>query len=550
MILNTGTEFITINPNNNETLYFKWTLEELHLLNKQGNNVYFILNDFESKRTTNDLIWFKWIWIDLDMQSKDTKTSFQWPISDVLTLCNEKLWFLPTKINRTYKWFHILFKLSPDLYLLDKEQYVSLYKEINKRLGWDDKMKDITWILKVDGFIDNKKDREGFVIKNEFTNMDNEINTKIAEKILWQTIKFDTKRIEDYQTKTLKKDRSNNMIEDIDALDFINSINNNNDVFKDIYIKVNGDNIWDTSGLKIYNDGGIHRIKDFSGKNRHGNRLFLYNYVIKELMWITDFKEKESAKKIWKIMGFLSNEFGIKFNKSLSKKPITNSFIEQTFRNNKMELDDEVYKELTHQKLVETYNATFSNNSDRWMILKVIVWLQKYEQENKLNFMKGEWVDEEKFLKTLNLSNKTENKQKIRHYLLSLSYIKMEVPVEETIWNNRLVKWFKYKNIYEYWLGKDRFWKIYYNIKMFLKPKKKIFLPTEILSLKQWNHFNLAYTITTWIEEFKTITIPMEEIYLKLETENIKTIKEFCEKIKSRNIIKWYEINKSNIKFW
>jgi hypothetical protein len=55
------------------------------------------------------------------------------------------------------------------------------------------------------------------------------------------------------------------MFEDIDALDFIKSINENNDVFKGINIVIHKDNSIDnTSGLKIYNDNGFHRIKDFS----------------------------------------------------------------------------------------------------------------------------------------------------------------------------------------------------------------------------------------------------------------------------------------------
>lgn len=448
MILNTNTDLMIMNPMTGDINYFNDTPEVLRNVNKEGYNVYLILNDFESKRTSNELIWLKWFWIDLDMQDSDVPTPYQWQLNDILDFCKKKLWFLPTKINRTFKWFHLFFKLSDELYSLDSEQYVNSYKYINKILWGDPKMKDVTAILKVDGFIDNKEGRKWFVIKNEYFNNENIVSVENIKSILWCVAKFDTKRIELFQLKTIKRGRNNNMFEEIDCLDFINAINNNNDAFKDIHIEVNGSDIDDTSGLKVYNDNWIHRIKDFSGKNRFGNRLFLYNYVIKEVMWITDFKVAKKTKfkddnekkeydlkvkgieKIGKIMGFLSNEFGIKYNKGLDEKPIVDSFMLFNLENKTFDIINPEDK--LDMEVMTKFNNYIMKDIKVWDdLMRVATALNYFCHQNWLDIKRKFEIKENELLSLIWLSNKTENRKNLRILLKLLSVLEIWNKIEK-----------------------------------------------------------------------------------------------------------------------
>lgn len=570
MILNTNTDIIIMNPTDNDDIsYFNWDNSELSAINKQGKNIYFILNDFESKRTLGDLIWFKWIWIDLDMQDSSVKIPYKWPSKDILDICNSKLWFLPSKVNRTFKWFHIFFKLSGDLYSLDREQYVVLYKHISKVLGGDPKMKDITAILKMEGFIDNKEGRKEFVIKNEFldlknNDMRNEITTDIVRNIIGETPKSDTKRIEDFQTRTLKRERNNGMFEDIDALDFIKSINEDTNAFKDVNIIVHWDNsIDETSGLKIYNDNWFHRIKDFSGKNRFGNRLFLYNYVIKEVMWITEFKvdkktkfkddnEKkeydlkvEGVEKIGKIMWFLSNEFWIKYNKGLDKLPIYDTFIEIWLQKNEFILQkDWVWIDID---IVENFNNLIVGVEKKGEIQRVIMWLNTLVLNNNLDIRKWIQIGEKEFLKTIWFSEKWANVLHLRELVLLLSKLTFTENVLATDWTKRREE--KFINLFDFSILHSN-WKnpTEYKIKSNYSPKKKIWISPWIFELfKKPEHFYLATTIQSKVSEFWGCNLQLDKTMEQLWVSHKRYITWILKIMKEQKMLNKYEISWNTI---
>lgn len=561
MILNTNTQIMIMNPQTEEISYFNDTKKELLSKNKDWYNIYYILNDFKSKRTLWDLIWFKWIGIDLDMQLSSVSTLFQWPIDDVFKLCQDKLWFLPSKINRTFKGFHIFFKLSGDLYSLDREQYVILYKHINKVLWGDPKMKDITAILKMEGFIDNKEGRKEFVIKNEFLDNKNILWVKEVENILWETIRSDTKRIEDYQISIVKKDRNNGMFEDIDALEFIKSINEDNNAFKWVNIEVKNNWIVWTSGLKIYNDNGIHRIKDFSGKNRFGNRLFLYNYVIKEVMGIEEFKvpkktkfkddnEKkeydlkvEGVEKIGKVMGFLSNEFWIKYNKGLDTLPIYDAFVEYNIQKNNFVLLEQ--GKGLDISIVENYNKLIETIWKKWEIQKLIIWLNLLINKENINATWKFRIKEKELLEYMWLSNKTEFVEKNRGLMLLLSNLNFEATSILEDWRKKVsyIRLFDFSIIHSKWKLPTE-----YELKINYPIKKKIWIGEHLPSLfKKPEHFYFATTISSKLSEFGWCNFNVEEIMWNLWISQKKDLKKILDKMKDNNYLKEYSFKNDTV---
>ena len=181
MLLNSKTEFFWIyfwKDTNLKDKYFE--KKDIKKANKEWYNIYSVLNDFTDRRAISDIVWFNAIWIDLDY--------FNGTLQDILDNCENLLWFYPTKVNKTFKWFHLFFDLDENLYEMDENDYVELYDKINKYLGWDPKMKDITAVLKTEWYIDNKDDRN-FEIYNVFKDWQN-IWKEELELFLWRTLKF------------------------------------------------------------------------------------------------------------------------------------------------------------------------------------------------------------------------------------------------------------------------------------------------------------------------------------------------------------------------
>ena len=83
--------------------------------------------------------------------------------------------YINNKINETYKWYHIFFDFSKELEYLTLDSYRELYNFINSNLWGDSNMRDVTWILKVEWFLDNK-DGRSYEITNIYNNPANKLN--------------------------------------------------------------------------------------------------------------------------------------------------------------------------------------------------------------------------------------------------------------------------------------------------------------------------------------------------------------------------------------
>lgn len=543
MILNSITYFILMNPKDKDDVLYvneePWidTNTILTQKNKEWYNIYIILNDFDKKRTEGDLIGFKTIWIDLDMQENTIVGEYNWDYKSILSLCKNKLWFYPTKINKTYKGFHLYFDLDSSLYSMEREQYIKLYKHINKVLGGDPKMKHITGVLKSEGFNDNKGDRK-FIITTEYTN-DIRISKKQIECILWEEIIEDTKRIEDYEIKVLKKERNTNMFEKIDCLDFINAINNNSYIFNGIKINITWKSIDGTSWLKIYKDESwFHTIKDFSGKNRFWNSKFLYNYVIKELMWIIDFKDIQNKEQIGKIMWWLSSEFWIKYNKGLSEKPIHNTFMEMAIQKNEVTLPKSLHWDIW-EKMFKMYDEYLTDSGMKGEVKRCTILLNNYCIDNNLNLNNWIIIKENDLLNAFWYWIDSKNKKHISDTMDFLNWLLFPYTTDDKdIWKARgVVKVFDILRTVSPWLP------VVYKIKSNFHPKKMIWInPESMKKIKEPWHFNFLMIVKSSIQEFWSCNLNIKKTLEELNLSEVRGIKRILDKFKEEWYIKEYSI--------
>jgi hypothetical protein len=202
---------------------------------------------------------------------------------------------------------------------MEKEDYVSLWNIINNYWKGDPLMKIITAILKVPGVYDLKNKRN-FKIQKLYDEKRNIIGEESVSILLKKKITYDLKRKEHFEIKEAKKKRNKKLVDSIDAIDFIESIN---EYFFNYPIHLGEGSvnkfIDDSDGLTVYlKRNGKSEIKDHSytkgGKLlRAGNYNFLFNYFWR--------KHKEKISII-KIMFFLQKRYNIHLNASVNKVPI------------------------------------------------------------------------------------------------------------------------------------------------------------------------------------------------------------------------------------
>jgi len=169
----------------------------------------------------------------------------------------------PSKVNATYKGYHLFFRLSQDLYDLDSQDYEDLYECINNLLGGDEAMKSITGVLKMENTIDIK-DGRNYTIKTKLLDTKARLSKKKVEEILGREINLDTKRKESYKAKKEKRKRNVDFINDLDSKDFLVNFNK---YFPDKEIKIRR-NLYETGGIRLFKYKGKYNIKDFTKKSR------------------------------------------------------------------------------------------------------------------------------------------------------------------------------------------------------------------------------------------------------------------------------------------
>lgn len=489
--------------------------------NNKWFNIYNVLNDFILKRDEQHLLYFNYLWFDIDSNNI-------W-LNEIIKLSQDKLNLIPYKINKTYKWYHVYYKLSDNLKLLDKEQYKELYKIINETLEWDQNMKSITWILKDEWYLDNKIDKltqvnRNFIIKSLYLN-DNKENDTIQATDIKRLLKQEIIIDNDREQKLLKlidnKEFKSNRIEQIDALEFINLLNK-----KYFYnIKINNENnIDDTNWLKLYYDTNtkLNTIKDFSWKNRFWIKHFYYNYVsnLKNL-WKDD-----KNLEFWKIL----REFWINWNETKAKTKIETQIILWT-RNK------EFFIEKSENNLINSINKSILEKEDLYEIIHLLVSI-RYLTENE----KETIVKEKELLETIWIVYNTKNKNKIRSLLLKLSYVKKEITRKELL-ENKIVNITKNDNIFEYETIKDNKWSISYrfNIKNLWLNLTNI--DEDLFNIKDSKKFVWALLLKDNVNinrNWRQLTVSLKELKEQLWVETEDWVLQRLKSYKKEKIIKEY----------
>lgn len=494
--------------------------KELKEYNKLGYNIYFILNDFYEKRTIENVVWFNYFWIDLDY--------FKGDVEDILENCENLLWFIPSRINKTYKWYHLLFELDENLYNLDTVQYQEIYKRMNEYLDWDVQMKDITGILKQEGYIDNKWERN-FEITCVFNNNQN-IWFEEVELFYWQPLKF-VDRAEKFKVKSEKKKRASDMLMKIDWLSFIKSINNNPNVFNNIKISVDWGKIDWTSGLRLYEKSWFNIIKDFTDKKRFGNRFFLYNYIIKEKLWITDYSKKESKVILNKIMWWLNSEFWISYNRKLNMLPLVDAKFQTNMNKNTLVLED--WKGLDVD-ILNDYNTMVLSFWKKWEIEKLITAINMLVYKNDLDLNKGIMIKEKDLIEVMGLSMFPENIKQLRRNILLLSNLNtLDIFIDWLTWMTEK----KYRRLFDFsileknWVAKRN-----YNV------NKKLYVWENLIAMfKKSEHYHLAHTISTTISQFWSYSFNLPQTMDNMWIKDKRVILWILDKMKEEGYVKWFE---------
>jgi len=506
---------------------FKYLKENRHSdlldINKKGFNIYEILNDFYSERKENNVVGVNMIWIDLDYYSKG--------ISELLEECDRLLWFLPVKVNITYKWYHLYFSLDSELYSMELNSYKKLYSKVNSLLSGDTKMRSVTGILKVEWFKDLKDSRD-FIIRNIYSNEDNLIFKRQIEKLLCEKVKFNLEREEKYKDRILKKERNNSLFKDIDWLDLIKEINNSlyNWLFtKEITISKTG-KIDKTNWLKLHNINWFYEIKDFSGKGRHWIKWFLFNYVLKN----EEFENKN-------LFRWLSESFWIKLNKWIkTHKPIYDSMFETSLQKNTFELtkDEEIEVEV-----LEAYNNTLIDLWTKWWLQSIVIWLNLYCEENKFDLTNYIDISENSLLDILGYSKSDKNKKNLRKNLLLLSNLNIPLTVRRE--DGNVIT--RYKRLFEYWIYR-KWKKVYFEIRRTIKNKKKLWIsPNTLKVIKKPERISLAITIQSNISQFWSCNLNTEKVCKDLKIKSSLQIRELLKKMKDEKMIKEFSFSKTTI---
>ena len=460
------------------------TLKQLTELNNSWFNIYKIINDFYSSRTEKNLIHFNKIGIDLDYYDKEL------PI--LLSEIKEKLWFLPNKINKTFKWYHIFFDIPWKYNLISFDNYLKLYDYINSYIWWDKAMRDITWILKVEWYLD-LKDNRNYLIENKYNNSENNILTsEKIEEIIWEEINLDLNRQEEYILKINKKENNKKRINSIDALDLIQTLNN--DFWYNIKIKDNW--IEWTDGLKLYKEDWIYSIKDFSNKSRYWNQNFLLNYVLEN-----ENKDDKMKKYVMILSKFWIN---LQENYSPSKFPL---FYLLWFKK------DDVVNDVNNKIMW----------NEKWLLLKLLISYNYLINKNKSN-----WVEIKDIIELLWISNSSTSRDKIREWFIKLSYLKIKI-VKNELQNNKIVKVEHFKNLIDLKIINNTLIKL-----DTINFTNLINVNLELLKIKNDNKFYFSLILTSNLQKFKKFKISINELleitwfssYDKLREKYLKPLKD------------------------
>ncbi len=455
----------------------------LQLENQKWYNIYYILNDFYNNRSEKNIYKFNQIWIDLDYCDLS--------LEELLKDIKLKLNILPFKINKTFKWYHVIFNLESSLKLINTTIYKELYKYINTKLWWDKKMKDITSILKVEWYIDHKDNRK-YLITNVYINKDNKITSAIAENILKKDLIFDTDREKKIEEKIKNKKIRNTRIENIDWLELISYLNK---IPKYSWITIINNWIKWTTWLKLYEEDWKTTIKDFSWKGRYWISWFLLNYILKDLDNLTKMSEYAKILSIFWIKlreNYQPTKFPLMYLLWLKKDDIVDDL------NNKI-----IWK-------------------DKWFIMKLLISINYI-----LNNTEEEYIEEKSIIELLKLSKSKNSKDKIRKWLIQLSTLKIKLEKKELIEDKIYNKEF-FKNIVDLEIIKDNRWVRKYKVKF--------------LKIKDDNKFYTGLILTSNVEKTWKYKIKIDELKKLTWVDNYNMIRErYLLPYKKEKLIKWYK---------
>ena len=545
-------QFIALNPEGGEPKIFSsYKEKEFKLLNSSWYNIYEGINSFIWKKRTITSIWeFRGIWIDFDVGVNRKYNS----LKELLSYISMKIGILPTNINETYKGYHLLFELQKDLFYITKENYFSLYKYINETIWGDIKMRDITWVLKVPGYIDVKNNRN-YEIVTIYNNPMNKITLSYLEE---NNIKVEYRNKEKLIKKDIKTDRNLQDVENLDAKAVIEKINElhgkNHYLFKkEIKLIPQGNNLFwidNTDGLKLQLNVQKNKweICDYSLRTRSGVGKFIYSYYCK------DIKEDSVKHNIYRI---LLKEFWIKppmgsdkqslpfnmvlwFQKEEPKKDMDNiRFIE-----NLESIDN--FSDL----IIEINKRTLSNPA----LLRILFSIYSIWVCNELNSSE-KIVWEKEMIEFLWIKDDGENRTALRTFIIELGTLNYtEKVVTKINWNEFDEQIVRRMFDISFLTSKD--WK---NKKFFKITNKRAFnvvkyLPKDIVLLDKWinnyKYFWLAVKIKVDVEHHKVCNLTEKDLisYLKIESSNKnqiqKTIKHGLDLLKNTSNLINYEKDK------
>lgn len=468
-------------------------------------NIYQIVNQFYwFRRIENEIYKYKYLAFDIDV--KDFNADF----NNILNLTGLK----PSKINKTYKWFHVWFKLDKELEFMSIESYQSIWKIVNTKLWWDPMMKSTTWILKAEWFIDIK-DNRNFKINNIYKNRKlkvslNDLKTNFPDiKIEFREEQFINDKIE----KSKDKRFTRWLIEDFSFEELLEQIK--------LWLKFNEDK------QHIYNE--IRKF-DFNNANKKKSNIY---FIINQFLQIWNYKEEELDYVFWIYWSLLAYLSWIHPNIKLKNRILVPQKLWICLKDNSF-------------KISNNANNIKSADVKRFFIALYACIKINENKVNKLNTNKFE-IAENVFIKDyLNLYVDSKNKAKFRLLLESINSFGM--PLIGSKWN--IVSYIKPFNInISNWKNRTTL----FSVELLRDDLFKRYTPykKELLNIKTLTHFELGLDICTRIDRFNYIDYSYDYLFnilwLNQSTvkENKKKLKLTLSKLKKLWLFAKVEYNKS-----
>lgn len=549
--------FLALNLSDKEEskTFTDYNEEILREYNQNGFNVYKSINSFHSgKREINCLEDFLGIWIDLDypVWKKEQR-------HEVILRIKKTLWVLPCKINDTYKWYHLFFNLSSSLKRLSFNSYKECYHLINTLLQGDPKMKDITWILKVEWFYDKKVWREDYLITTVYDEKKNELNKEFFEnlwiKLEYQDIEKVEKEKEKREKKEMKKMRNEKDIEKIDALEFITMINElakEREEWFDDYIELvktwDHYSIWGTWGLKVLKNWTKYEIKDFADKSRYWLKWFFFNWYLKDENDVTKklllFMKLLKKLNTWIVLGYWADK--LSYSKMWTLEIVNN--IAQREKNRLPLFENQDLNEINDIIKSKLWWINW------WQMMKVVTWLLVYATKNKKT-LDEIIISEKELMEILWLSISKYNKSILRWILLEMWDLVYSEWESNVVLNSEteLFTWIHLQHYFDISLYSwNKTWKLFYVIKS-RQPKRGgvTYLSEWILHLDKGladtRKTELAVKLCVDIKSFKTTSLTLDEfkdalwLSFKDEIQLRAKVVEFLKKLQSEKLIIWFE---------